>query len=115
MLAYEFTTETLRSTMNSASAAAWSLQMVYDLAAKSRLVYDSIAKIWAESDPVYDLPAIDSSEGGRLPSSAARSSTDRCQCRLYLRIPVAVHCVEQAERVAVLLEKFTTQPKKRFT
>ena len=23
------------------------------------LVYDLIAKIWAETDPVYDLPAID--------------------------------------------------------
>jgi hypothetical protein len=34
-------------------------KMVYDLAAKSDLVYDLIAKIWAESDPVYDLTAID--------------------------------------------------------
>jgi hypothetical protein len=24
-----------------------------------KMVYDLIAKIWAETDPVYDLPAID--------------------------------------------------------
>jgi hypothetical protein len=29
------------------------------------MVYDLIAKIWAESDPVYDLPAIDISSGSR--------------------------------------------------
>ena len=27
------------------------------------LVYDLIAKIWAETDPVYDLPAIDNGPG----------------------------------------------------
>jgi hypothetical protein len=58
-----FTTETLRLARDRASAAALVFaQMVYDLAAKSRFsrsVYDLIAKIWAETDPVYDLPAID--------------------------------------------------------
>jgi hypothetical protein len=34
-------------------------KMVYELAAKSRFSLRFIAKIWDESDPVYDLPAID--------------------------------------------------------
>ena len=37
--------------------------MVYDLAAEEYSVYDLSAKIWPESDPVYDLTAIDTSRG----------------------------------------------------
>jgi hypothetical protein len=37
-------------------------------------------------------------------------STDHGNRRLDLRISVTVHCIKQAERVAMLFEKLATQP-----
>ena len=44
------------------AAGALPLKTVYDLAAKGGSVYALIAKIYPESDSVYDSPAIDNAK-----------------------------------------------------